>query len=137
MYSREYDTGNSLGGWSEGSTYHYKPDEHPLEIEFTFEEICNLFHESGSAGTAYSINIQKDLGNGRTKEYYGVHLHVSDWLRMSRREIDRARQGLEPTRYVAQRARTIYWVNPTLCNPVIDSSQYTASTEKNQNKMVA
>ena len=137
MYSREYDTGNSLGGWSEGSTYHYKPDEHPLEVEFTFEEICNLYHESGSAGTAYSINIQKDLGNGRTKEYYGIHLHVSDWLRMSRREIDRARQGLEPTRYVAQRARTIYWVNPTLCNPVIDSSQYMASTKANQNKMVA
>jgi len=28
-------------------------------------------------------------------------------------------------------------VNPTLCNPVIDSSQYMASTKANQNKMVA
>ena len=137
MYSREYNTGNPDGGWSEGSTYHYKPDEHPLEVEFTFEEICNLFHESGSAGTAYSINIQKDLGNGRTKEYYGVHLHVSDWLRMSRREIDRARQGLEPTRYMAVRAREHYWVEPTLCNPVIDSSEYTASQKANQKRMVA
>jgi len=43
MYSREFDTGNPNGGWSQGSTYHYKPDEHPLEIEFTFEEIHNLF----------------------------------------------------------------------------------------------
>jgi len=137
MYSREFDTVNPDGGWSQDSTYHYKTDEHPLEIEFTFEEICGLFHESGSAGTAYSINIQKDLGNGRTKEYYGIHLHVSNWLKMSRREIDRARQGLEATRYLAQRAKTIYWVNPTLCNPVIDSSQYTASTKANQNKMVA
>jgi len=136
MYSREFDTGTD-DRWSGNSTYSYNPSEHPLEIDFTFEEITNLFHESGSAGTAYSINIQKDLGNGRTKEFYGIHLHVSDWLNMARREIDRARQGLEPTRYLAQRARSIYWVNPTLCNPVIDSSKYSATQEANQKKMVA
>ena len=135
MYSREFDTGTS--GWSENSTYSYNPSEHPLEIDFTFEEIITLFHESGSAGTAYSINIQKDLGNGRTKQFYGIHLHVSDWLNMARREIDRARQGLEPTKYLAQRAKSIYWVNPTLCNPVIDSSLYSASQKANQKKMVA
>ena len=135
MYSREFDTGGSR--WSESSISQYKQDEFPLEIEFTFEEICNLFHESGSAGTAYSINIQKDLGNGRTRQFYGIHLHVSDWLNMAKREIDRARQGLEPTRYLAQRAKTIYWVNPTLCNPVIDSSKYSATQKVNQKKMVA
>ena len=136
MYSREFDTGTD-SGWSESSTYSYKIEDHPREFDFTFEEIVGLYHEAGSAGTSYSINIQKDLGNGRTREFYGIHLHVSDWLNMSRREIDRARQGLEPTRYLAQRARIIYWVNPKLCNPVIDSSQYTSSTKANKNKMVA
>ena len=134
MWSQEFDTGSR---WGENSISQYKQDEFPLEIDFTFEEICNLFHESGSAGTAHSINIQKDLGNGRTKEYYGIHLHVSDWLNMAKREIDRARQGLEPTRYLAQRARSIYWVNPKLCNPVIDSSKYPATQNANQKRMVA
>tara|TARA_R100000742_G_C4226562_1_gene49066 strand:+ start:136 stop:546 length:411 start_codon:yes stop_codon:yes gene_type:complete len=136
MYSREYDTTDN-GGWNQNSTYSYNASEHPLEIDFTFEEITSLFHESGSAGTAYHLNIQKDLGNGRTRQFYGIHLHVSNWLKMARREIDRARQGLPPTRYLAQRARNIYWVNPTLCNPVIDSSKYSASQKANQKKMVA
>ena len=136
MWSREFSTDDN-SGWSENSTYYHKQDEHPLEFDFTFEEITSLFHESGSAGTAYHLNIQKDLGNGRTRQFYGIHLHVSDWLKMARREIDRARQGLEPTKYLAQRARSIYWVNPTLCNPVIDSSKYEASQKANQKKMVA
>ena len=138
MYSVEYDTNtDSTYGYGDNYVGNYKKNEHPDFIEFTIDEVTHAGHDAGTAGTHWYLSIEKDLGNGRTKEYYGVHLHVSDWLRMSRREIDRARQGLEPTRYVAQRARTIYWVNPTLCNPVIDSSQYMASTEKNQNKMVA
>ena len=137
MYSREFDTGDDDSGWTESSTYYYKPDEHPLEFDFTFDEVTSLYHEAGSAGTAYVLNIQKDLGNGRTRQFYGIQIHVKSWLRLFKREMDRARQGLEPTRYLAQRARHIYWVNPSLCNPVIDSSQYTASQIANQKKMVA
>ena len=135
MYSREFDTGTDR--WSENSTYTYNASDHPLEFDFTFDEVSSIYHEAGSAGTAYSINITKDLGNGRTREFYGIHLHVGEWLNLFRREVDRARQGLPPTRYLAQRARNIYWVNPKLCNPVIDSSLYNASQKINQNKMVA
>ena len=136
MYSREFDT-NTGERWGENSTYHYNINDHPKEFDFTFEEVDSIYHESGSAGTAYSINITKDVGNGRSRQFYGVHLHVSEWLNLFRREIDRARQGLPPTRYLAQRARNIYWVNPKLCNPVIDSSQYSPTQKKNQDKMVA
>ena len=135
MYSREYDTGTD--GWGENSTHSYNASEHPLEFDFTFDEVTSVYHESGSAGTAYYVNVQKDLGNGRTRQFYGIHIHVEYWLRLFQREMDRARQGLPPTRYLAQRARHIYWVNPSLCNPVIDSSQYTASQIANQKKMVA
>jgi hypothetical protein len=38
---------------------------------------------------------------------------------------------------MAVRAREHYWVEPTLCNPVIDSSEYTASQKANQKRMVA
>ena len=135
MYSREFDTGTT--GWNENSTYSYNPNEQPQEFDFIFDEVNSLYHEHGSAGTAYVLTIIKDLGNGRSREFYGIHLHVSDWLTMARREIDRARQGLPPTRYLAQRARNIYWVNPRLCNPVIDSSQYSPTQKRNQDKMVA
>jgi len=135
MYSREFDTGTD--GWSENSTYRYKPDEHPLEFDFTFDEVGSIYHEHGSAGTAYIITIIKDLGNGRSREFYGVHLHISDWLRLFKREMNRARQGLPPTRYLAQRAKSIYWVNPGLCDPIIDSSQYKPTQKVNQKKMIA
>ena len=135
MYSREYDTGTD--GWGENSTHSYNASEHPLEFDFTFDEVTSVYHESGSAGTAYYVNVQKDLGNGRTRQFYGIHLHVSDWLRLFQREMDRVRQGLEPTRYVAVRAKSNYWVEPHLCNPVIDSSLYPASQKANQKKMVA
>ena len=138
MYSREFDTGTD-GRWfeNENSTYTYKIGDHPREFDFTFEEIRSAYHESGSAGTSWYLTINKDLGNGRTKQFYGVGLHVSDWLNMARRDIERARDGLPPQRYLAQRAKHHWWVNPTLCNPVIDSSLYSASQEANQKKMVA
>ena len=135
MYSREFDTGTS--GWSENSTYTYKIDDHPREFDFTFSEITSAYHESGSAGTSWYLTIDKDLGNGRTKQFYGVGLHVSDWLNMARRDIERARDGLPPQRYLAQRAKTYWWVNPTLCEPIIDSSLYSSSQKANQKKMVA
>ena len=82
-------------------------------------------------------NLDKNLGNNRTRRYYGVGIHVEQWFTLFKREMDRVRQGLEPTRYMAVRARENYWVEPKLCNPVIDSSQYTASQKVNQKKMVA
>ena len=138
MYSREFDTGTD-GRWfeNENSTYTYKIGDHPREFDFTFEEIRSAYHESGSAGTSWYLTIDKDLGNGRTKQFYGVGLHVSDWLNMARRDIERARDGLPPQRYLAQRAKTYWWVNPKLCNPIIDSSLYSSSQKANQNKMVA
>ena len=135
MYSREFDTGTS--GWSENSTYTYKIDDHPREFDFTFSEITSAYHESGSAGTSWYLTIDKDLGNGRTKQFYGVGVHVSDWLNMAKRDIELARDGLPPQRYLAQRAKTYWWVNPKLCNPIIDSSLYSSSQKANQNKMVA
>ena len=135
MYSREFDTGTS--GWSENSTYQYNTNDHPQEFDFTFDEIEACYHESGSAGTSWYLSIEKDLGNGRTRQFYGVGIHVSDWFRLCKREMQRARQGLPLTRYLAQRAKSYWWVNPKLCDPVIDSSLYKASQKANQKKMVA
>ena len=98
MYSREFDTGTYR--YSENSTYTYKTDDHPREFDFTFEEITSAYHESGSAGTSWYLTIDKDLGNGRTRKYFGIGIHVSQWLNLFKRELDRVRQGLEPTRYI-------------------------------------
>ena len=136
MYSREFDMGDA-DGYGVNSTYSYNMNDHPREFDFTFEEIRSAYHESGSAGTSWYLTINKDLGNGRTKQFYGVGLHVSDWLNMARRDIERARDGLPPQRYLAQRAKSYWWVNPKLCEPQIDSSQYSASQKVNQKKMVA
>ena len=135
MYSREFDTGND--GWSENSTYSYNINDHPREFDFTFNEIESCYHDSGTAGTSWYLSIEKNLGNGRTRQFYGIGIHVSSWLTLCKREIQRARDGLPPQRYLAQRAKAHWWVNPKLCEPVIDSSQYSASQKVNQNKMVA
>ena len=135
MYSREFDTGTS--GWSENSTYSYSMAAHPQEFDFTFEEIKSTWHESGGALTAWYITVEKALGNGRTRQFYGSGIHLGNWFNLCKREIQRARQGLPPQRYLAQRAKNTWWVNPRLCNPVIDSSQYKATQKANQKKMVA
>jgi len=135
MYSREFDTGDRLG-WSESSAYSYNIENEPREFDFTFSEINSAYHEAGSAGTSWYLTVEKDLGNGRSKQFYGIGLHVSDWLNMAKRDIELARNGLPPQQYLAQRAKTHWWVNPKLCNPVIDSSQYSASQKINDKKMV-
>ena len=119
------------------TTYNYLQKDHPDFVEFTFDEVVHAGHDAGTAGTHWYISVEKDLGNARSRRYYGIGIHVEDWLTLFKREMDRARQGLEPTRYMAVRAREHYWVEPTLCNPVIDSSQYVASQKANQKKMVA
>ena len=135
MYSREFDT--NTNGWSENSTYSHSPNDHPKEFDFTFDEIKSCYHESGSAGTSWYLTVEKDLGNGRSRQFYGIGIHVADWLKMAQRDIERARNGLPAQRYLAQRAKAHWWVNPKLCEPVIDSSKYSASQKINQNKMVA
>ena len=131
MWSIDYDINN------ENRAYNYLQKDHPDFIEFTFDEVVNAGHDAGTAGTHWYISVEKDLGNGRTRRYYGLGIHVGNWFGLFKREMDRARQGLGPTRYMAVRARENYWVEPTLCNPVIDSSEYTASQKVNQKKMVA
>ena len=119
------------------NTYNYTQKDHPDFFEFTVDEITHAGHDAGTAGTHWYLSIEKDMGNARSRRYYGVGVHVGQWFNLFSRELDRARQGLEPTRYMAVRAREHYWVEPTLCNPVIDSSEYTASQKVNQKKMVA
>ena len=136
MYSREFDTGDSEG-YGDNSTYSYKIDEHPLEFDFTFDEVERVGHDAGTAGTHWYLTVEKDLGNGRSRKFYGIGIHVNEWLKLFKREMDRARRNEEPTRYLAVRAKAHYWVEPKLCNPVIDSSLYPASQKVNQNKMVA
>ena len=131
MWSIDYDTNN------DNRTYNYKQKDHPDFVEFTFDEVVHAGHDAGTAGTHWYISVVKDLGNGRSRKYYGIGIHVSNWFDLFKREMDRVRQGLEPTRYMAVRAREHYWVEPKLCNPVIDSSQYTASQKTNQKRMVA
>ena len=134
MYSFDYDTNTDN---HDNYVGHYKMSEHPDFIEFTFDEVVRVGHDAGTAGTHWYISLNKDLGNGRTRRYIGIGIHVADWFTLFKREMGRARQGLEPTRYMAVRAREHYWVEPKLCNPVIDSSQYTASQKANQKRMVA
>ena len=131
MWSIDYDIDN------ENRAYNYLQKDHPDFIEFTFDEVVHAGHDAGTAGTHWYISVVKDLGNGRSRRFYGIGIHLGDWFGLFKREMDRARQGLEPTRYMAVRAREHYWVEPTLCNPVIDSSEYTASQKVNQKKMVA
>ena len=119
------------------TTYNYTQKEHPEFIEFTIDEVVRAGHDAGTAGTHWYISVEKDLGNAKSRRYFGIGIHVEQWFNLFKRELDRARQGLEPTRYMAVRAREHYWVEPKLCNPPIDSSQYSASQKSNQNKMVA
>jgi hypothetical protein len=141
MWSCEYDTGTATHNtwWSDGDNHvtMYKASEHPTHFEFTFNEVITIGHDSGTAGTQWYLSIEKDLGNGRSKRFYGIGIHVDGWLKLFKREMDRAMSGEQPTRYLAVRAREHYWVEPSLCNPVIDSSQYPASQKANQKKMVA
>ena len=141
MWSLEYDTGTntSNSGYSNASNEisQCETSEHPTHFEFTFNEVFRLGHDAGTAGTHWYLSVEKDLGNGRSRRFYGIGIHVDEWLKLFTREMDRARRNEEPTRYLAVRAKQHYWVEPNLCNPVIDSSQYPASQKVNQKKMVA
>ena len=135
----EYDTGTANGRYSGGDNdvSFYKTSEHPTHFDFTFDEVERLGHDAGTAGTHWYLTVEKDLGNGRSRKFYGIGIHVNEWLELFKREMDRVRNQLQPTRYIAVRARDHYWVEPKLCNPVIDSSLYPASQRANQKKMVA
>ena len=132
MWSNEFDTNTY-----ENYQYNYKSADHPKHIDFTIDEVVMLGHDAGTAGTHWYMSIEKDIGNGRTRRYYGIGIHVRDWLRLFHRELTRAQSGEPLTRYTAVRAREHYWVEPDMCLPAIDSSDYEATTSANKNKMVA
>ena len=132
MWSQEFDNITH-----ENYQYHYKSADHLKHIDFTIDEVNTIGHDAGTAGTHWYLCIDKDLGNGRTRRFYGIGIHVSDWLRLFHRELTRVQNGQPLTRYTAVRAREHYWVEPDMCLPAIDSSDYKATSEKNQNKMVA
>ena len=117
--------------------YHYKSTDHPKHIDFTIDEVVMMGHDSGTSGTHWYLTIEKDVGNGRTRRYYGIGIHVRDWLRLFHRELTRAQSGQPLTRYTAVRAREHYWVEPDMCLPAIDSSHFDATTSANSKKMVA
>ena len=132
MWSQEFDT-NTVGNLQ----YHYKNADHPKHIDFTIDEVVMMGHDAGTAGTHWYVTIEKDVGNGRTRRYYGIGIHVRDWLRLFHRELTRAQSGEPLTRYTAVRAREHYWVEPDMCLPAIDSSDYEATTSANKKRMVA
>ena len=132
MWSQEFDTNNHTN-----YEYRYKSIDHPKHIDFTVDEVVMIGHDSGTAGTHWYLSIEKDVGNGRTRRFYGIGIHVRDWLRLVPRELTRVQSGLPLTRYTAVRARENYWVEPDMCLPAIDSSDYEATSKANQNKMVA
>ena len=77
MWSQEFDTNTH-----ENYQYHYKNADHPKHIDFTIDEVVYMSHDAGTAGTHWSLSIEKDIGNGRTRRYYGIGIHVRDWLRL-------------------------------------------------------
>jgi len=84
----------------------------------------------------FDFTIDKDMGNGAIRRYYGVNVHIRDWCSFFKRELHRLRNNQGLTRYTAVKARTNYWVEPDACEPPIDSSLFEASTEANQKRMV-
>ena len=132
MWSNEFDTNTH-----ENYEYRYKSSDHPKHIDFTIDEVVMLGHDAGTAGTHWYLSVRKDIGNGRTRLFYGIGIHVRDWLRLFHRELTKAQSGQPLTRYTAVRAREHYWVEPDMCLPAIDSSDFEATTSANKNKMVA
>ena len=100
MWSQEFDTNTH-----ENYQYHYKNADHPKHIDFTIDEVVYMSHDAGTAGTHWALSIEKDVGNGRTRRYYGIGIHVRDWLRLFHRELTRAQSGQPLTRDTAVRAR--------------------------------
>ena len=132
MWSNEFDTNTH-----ENYEYRYKNADHPKHIDFTIDEVVMLGHDAGTAGTHWYMSVEKDIGNGRTRRYYGIGIHVRDCLRLFHRELTKAQSGQPLTRYTAVRAREHYWVEPDMCLPAIDSSDYQATTSANKKRMVA
>ena len=134
MWSTEYTVN---GDEYRDTKYHYKSVDHPKHIDFTIDEVVMMSHDAGTAGTHWSLSLEKDVGNGRTRRFYGIGIHVRDWLRLFHRELTRAQSGQPLTRYTAVRAREHYWVEPDMCLPAIDSSDFEATTSANKKRMVA
>ena len=87
MWSIDYDIDN------ENRTYNYLQKDHPDFIEFTFDEVTHAGHDAGTAGTHWYLSVEKDLGNGRTRKYYGLGIHVGDCLALSISRLNRPNQS--------------------------------------------
>jgi len=135
MWSHEFNT-NGENNHTDYQ-YYYKNADHPKHIDFTIDEVVYMSHDAGTAGTHWALSIEKDVGNGRTRRFYGIGIHVRDWLRLFHRELTRVQSGQPLTRYTAVRAREHYWVEPDMCLPAIDSSDFEATTSANKKRMVA
>ena len=134
MWARDYGTTED----SDMNNWHSSEDvkAYPHHFDFTIDEICNMNHDSGASSTHWYLTIKKDMGNGVTRKYYGINIHVADWCSFFKRELHRLQSNQGLTRYTAVKARTNYWVEPDACEPPIDSSLFSASTEANQKRMV-
>ena len=137
IHGWEYDENTPVDeqGWRDGGM-HFR-DNDRVHFEFTIDEIKSMYHESGSAGTHYVISIQKHE-NGKVREYRYVNAHMTSVFKMFKRELVRARNGQPPTQFIAEKARDLWWVNPKLCNPIIDSESIEGwSQKKHKKKLIA
>ena len=91
MWSKEFNSSDNE--WGDSSTYHYKSTDHPKHFDFTIDEVVHIGHDSGTAGTHWYLSVRKDIGNGRTRLFYGIGIHVADWCKLFKREIHRLRNN--------------------------------------------
>ena len=82
VWSQEFDTNNHTN-----YEYRYKSIDHPKHIDFTVDEVVMIGHDSGTAGTHWYVTIEKNVGNGRTRRFYGIGIHVANWCKLFKREI--------------------------------------------------
>lgn len=134
MWARDFNNTEN----ADMNNWHSSEDvkECPHHFDFTIDEVSNMNHDSGASSTHWYLTVDKDMGNGVTRRYYGVNVHISDWCSLFKRELLRLRSNQGLTRYTAVKARTNYWVEPDACEPPIDSSLFPASTQVNQKRMV-
>ena len=98
-------------------------DDFPDNIPFTINDVVGWWHDSGSAGTHWYISLEKTEGQW-VYEINGIQLHAHNIINMFKREMQRVRDGLLPTVFVATKKSKYHWVNPSACNPAIDTSQF-------------
>ena len=97
------------------------------DISFTFSEIKGAQHASGDFAQLWTITVHKQRDDGEY-HYYGIHISVTDWLKLANREIASARNGEPEQVYVAFKKSKHFWVVreeciPPLPNPNLDHNE--------------